>query len=176
MTFPGGLLVAPPPAQSLTPPCVVILKVFRWYISGRSFIYVWFVVLEFWNFKCFHTSRIVEFLGCFWVVFFGQNPLKCQICKKFWPVMQCIGMHQACDGFFFILKSIWNWPQKVGKTPPRLPYWLVILIFFVTRGGGGCVWGGGGQGFLGPFLPQIWLKFAEVLTRGWSLIIQRKDI
>ena len=49
--------LCPLPAHSLTSLCFVILKVFRWYTSGPSFIYVWFVVLEFWNFKCFHTSR-----------------------------------------------------------------------------------------------------------------------
>ena len=45
----------------------VILKVFRRYISDPSVIYVWFVVLQFWNFKCFQQK--VKFLGCFWAVF-----------------------------------------------------------------------------------------------------------
>ena len=49
------------PTHLLTPSCFRILNVFRWYISGQSFIYVWFVVLEFWNLKCFHTSRKYNF-------------------------------------------------------------------------------------------------------------------
>ena len=53
--------LCPPPAHSLTLSCFGILNVFRWYIPGPSFIYVWFVVLEFWNFKCFHTNKKYNF-------------------------------------------------------------------------------------------------------------------
>ena len=69
MAFSSEFLVAPiHPAHSLTSSCFGILKVFRRYISGLSFIYFWFVVLKFWNFKCFHTSRKFNFrlllVGC----------------------------------------------------------------------------------------------------------------
>ena len=61
MAFSGGFLDPPPPAHLLTPSCFGILKMFRWYISGPSSIYVWLVVLKFWNFKCFHTRRKYNF-------------------------------------------------------------------------------------------------------------------
>ena len=61
IAFSGDFLDAAPPIHSLTPSCFGKLKVFRWYISGPSFIYAWFVVLEFWNFKCFNTSRKYNF-------------------------------------------------------------------------------------------------------------------
>ena len=56
------------PAHLLILLCFGILKVFRWHIYGPSFIYVWLVVLEFLNLKCFHTSREYNFrllLGAF---------------------------------------------------------------------------------------------------------------
>ena len=37
-------------------------------------------------------------------------------------------------------------------------------------------WSGTFWGISGPFLPRIWLKFAEILTRGRSLIIQRESL
>ena len=68
IAFSGGFLDAPPPTHLLTPSCFGIFNVFRWYISGPSFIYVWFVVLELWKFKCFRTSKKYNFrllLGSF---------------------------------------------------------------------------------------------------------------
>ena len=38
-----------------------ILKVLRWYTSEPSLIYIWYIVLEFWIFKCFYTSRKYNF-------------------------------------------------------------------------------------------------------------------
>ena len=61
MEFSDGFWMRPPSTHLLTPSRFGILKVFRWYISGLSFIYVWSVVLEFWNFRCFHTSRQYNF-------------------------------------------------------------------------------------------------------------------
>ena len=60
MAISGVFFVAPPLTQSLRL-FFGILKVFRWCISGTSFIYVWFAVHKFWNFKCFHTSRKYNF-------------------------------------------------------------------------------------------------------------------
>ena len=61
MAFFGCFLDAPPPTQSLTPSFFGIWKVFRWYISGSSFIYAWVVVPKFSNFKCFHSRRKFDF-------------------------------------------------------------------------------------------------------------------
>ena len=47
--------------HSFTLSCFGIEKVFRRYISGPSFIYVSFAVLEFSNFTCFRTSRKYHF-------------------------------------------------------------------------------------------------------------------
>ena len=38
--------------------------------------------------------------------------------------MQCNIMHQACDGFYFILKNIWNWAKKTD---------LKILVYAFLR-------------------------------------------
>ena len=120
--------VAPPPTHSLTPLFFGILKVFRWCISGTSFIYVWFAVHKFWNFKCFHTSRKYNF-RLLLVSIFGRNPPKCgQIHLKFRPVMQCNIMHQACDSFSFILKKTWKWAKKGFSGS----FWEVFgLLFFM---------------------------------------------
>ena len=76
-----------PPTLSLTLIWISILKVFRWYISGRSFIYIWFVVIDFWNFKCFHTSRKLSRqcniqIGRFWSIFGPNLPPKKKILPK----------------------------------------------------------------------------------------------
>ena len=112
MTFSGGFLVAPPHTRpSIDTLIFVVLKVFIWYMSGPSFIYVWLVVLQFWNFKCFQQQK-VQFQAASGR-FFGRNPLKCgQICLKFWSVMQCNITHQAYDGFYFILKKHLHFSQK----------------------------------------------------------------
>ena len=88
------------------------------YIKGIQLVHIWAKfhlclicsspVLKFQMFSAEGTI-----LGCFWAFFFGRNPLKCgQICLKFWPVMQCNIMHQACDGFYFILKKHLKLRQK----------------------------------------------------------------
>ena len=53
-------------------------------------------------------------LKCIFWQIFRHNQLKCgQICLEFWPVMQYIVMHQAYNGFHFILKKHLQWSQKI---------------------------------------------------------------
>ena len=87
------------------------------YIKGIQLVHIWakfhlclICSSPIFKFQMFSAEGTI--LGCFWVVF-GRNPLKCgQICLKFWPVMQCNIMHQACDGFYFILKKHLKLRQK----------------------------------------------------------------
>ena len=76
VAYSGGFLVALFPHPPIYwHSCSGTLKVFRWHIPGPSFIYVWFSVLEFWNFNCFHTSRKHSFrlfLGSFLDVTHGN--------------------------------------------------------------------------------------------------------
>ena len=53
IAFFGGFLDASPPVHWLTPSVLGKWKVLGWYISGPSFIYVWFVVPKFSNVKRF---------------------------------------------------------------------------------------------------------------------------
>ena len=67
------LCMCPSPAHPLTPSFFGKRKVLRLYISGPSFIYVWFAVPKFSKSKCFYSSRELNFrllLGCF----FSINP------------------------------------------------------------------------------------------------------
>ena len=90
------------------------------YIKGIQLVHIWAKfhlclicsspILKFQIFSC---SRRYNFrlLLC---GFFGPNPLKySQICLKFWPEMQCNIMHQACDGFYFILKKHLKLSQEI---------------------------------------------------------------
>ena len=108
MVFSGGFLVASPTRPFIDTLMFWYIKGVMWYISGPSFIYVRFVVLKFWNFKCFHTSRKYNFrllLGGFldvthWNVVkfvwnFGQwcNAL---LCMRYMTI------------FILLFKNIWN--------------------------------------------------------------------
>ena len=110
MTFSSGFLVAPPPAHSLAPSLFGMLKVFRWYKYSPSFIYVWLIiVLEFWNFKCFHTSRKYSFrllLGGF------LDVTHWNVVKFVLNFDQCNVMHQEYGGFYFVLKKHLKLSQK----------------------------------------------------------------
>ena len=113
MAFSSGFLVAPPPAHSLTPSLFAMLKVFRWYKYGLSFIYVWlFVVLEFWNFTCFHTSRKYSFrlLLCGFLDVTHWNVVKFVWNFDQWcNATYCI-RHMTV--FILFLKNTWNWAKK----------------------------------------------------------------
>ena len=59
---------------------------------------------------------------CVW--FFGRNPQKFgENGLKFWSVMQCKVIHQACDIFYFILK-------KTPETEPKNPDFLAHFEMF----------------------------------------------
>ena len=49
------------PAHLFTPSFFGKQKVLRWYISGPSFIYFWLAVTKFSKFKCFYSSRKLDF-------------------------------------------------------------------------------------------------------------------
>ena len=104
-----------------------ILKVFSWYISGTSFICVWFAVHEFWSFKSFQTRRKYNFrllLGGFLGV-------------THWNVVKFVlNFHQWCSAtscikhvsFYFILKKTWNWAKQFSGS-----VWEVFgLLLFTT--------------------------------------------
>ena len=78
-----------PPTHSLTPLFFGIfffyIKVFRWCISGTSFIYVWFAVQKFEISNIFIPAEST-ILGCFWSVFLDvthRNVVKF-ILRGFW--------------------------------------------------------------------------------------------
>ena len=86
MAFFGSFLHAPPAALRHIPLDFGKRKLLRWCIYHVTFIYIWLIIPEFSNFKCFHTSRKYHFrVPSGW--FFGRKNLKwCQIRLKFWPV------------------------------------------------------------------------------------------
>ena len=125
MAFSGVFFVAPLPIHSLTP-------YFFWYIKGVQVVHIWHKfhlclicssgVLKF---QMFSYQLKVQFQAASGRSF-GCNPLKCgQIHLKFWPVMQCNIMHQACDSFYFVLRKSWNCAKKTI-------FWLILRGFWFT--------------------------------------------
>ena len=130
MALSGGFMDAAPTRPFINTLMFCIFKVFRWYTSGPSFTYVWFLVLEFLDLKCFHTTRKYNFrllLSVFLNVT-HWNVLKF-VCLEFWPVMQCIVIHQAFDGFHFILKK----HLKLSKKIDFLAHFERFLVYAFLR-------------------------------------------
>ena len=125
MAFFGCFLDAPPPTQSLTPSFFDIWKVFRWYISGSSFIYAWVVVPKFLNFKCFHSRRKFDFrllLGGFLYV------TSWNVVKFIWYFEQWCNAKQYIryvTVFIQFQRNGQNWAKK-------LIFWLISRGFSFT--------------------------------------------
>ena len=61
---------------------------FIYVISGPRFIYAWFLVLEFWNFKCFNASRKYNF----------RLLLDGFLDVTYWNVVKCVwNFNQWCN-------------------------------------------------------------------------------
>ena len=102
-----------PSAHSLPPSFWCKWEVFRWYISRPSFIYMGYVILEFWYLICSFSSKKVLFQAASGWLFEHNPPNSGLIGFKFPPVIKCNLIHQIMEGFYNILNK---WSKLGQKT------------------------------------------------------------
>ena len=111
-----------PTTQFLTPSFWVTWKVLRWYISGPSFMCVWFIVPEFSNFKWFRRSRKYNFrltLGSFLAIT-PQNGVRYVSDLD----QQCSTRQWIVYVTFFVVLL-----ENVGNSAKKLILWHFLGVF-----------------------------------------------
>ena len=116
MAFSGGCFGCVPTNPFIDTLIFVILKVFSCYISGPSFIYVSFVVLQFWR----YNFRLL--LGDF------LDVTHWNVVKFAWHFDQWCNPNVMS---FLFLKNTWNWAKKPI-------FWLILRGLWFTPSY--CLW------------------------------------